>query len=72
MQREGYKMRVVSAETDLAGRFEVVVAADAEPTDLDEALATFLLGLVRKRHGTEASAADQQQASNQAGQESES
>jgi hypothetical protein len=67
-------VQVVSADLDLAllDRFEVVVDHDAEPADLDEALAEFLLTVVHKRHATEASAADQQQTSDQAGQGGES
>ena len=44
-------MQVVSADPDLdlLDRFEVVVDQDAEPVDLDEALAEFLLRIVEKR-----------------------
>ena len=44
-------MQVVSADLDLdlLDRFEVVVDQDAEPVDLDEALAGFLLWLVESR-----------------------
>ena len=42
-------MRIASSETDLSDRITVVVDRDAEPADLDEALADFLLRIVSKR-----------------------
>jgi len=42
-------VRVVSPETDLLDRFEIVVDPTAEPVDFDEVLADFLLGLVERR-----------------------
>jgi hypothetical protein len=51
--------QVVSTETDLHDRFEVVVDPDAEPIDLDEVLAEFLLKFVRKRSSAETSPAEQ-------------
>jgi hypothetical protein len=53
-------VQVVSAETDLdfLDRFEVVVDSDAEPADLDEALAAFLLEIVSKRHSAGTPAAE--------------
>ena len=44
-------MQIVSADLDLdlLDRFAVVVDRDAEPVDLDEAVAEFLLRIVEKR-----------------------
>jgi hypothetical protein len=42
-------VQVVSAETDLADRFEVVVDPDGEPADFDEAILTFLERVVEQR-----------------------
>ena len=39
-------------DVDLTDRFEIVVDPDAEPVDLDEALAEFLLSYVRSERGS--------------------
>ncbi len=39
-------------DVDLTDRFEVVVDPGAEPVDLDEALAEFLLSYVRSERGS--------------------
>jgi hypothetical protein len=41
--------QIVSSSTALLDRFEIVVDPDAEPVDLDQALAEFLLAVVEKR-----------------------
>ena len=46
------------SDRDLSGRFEVVVDHDAEPADLDEALADFLLRIVSKRCSAETPATE--------------
>jgi hypothetical protein len=47
-------MRVASPETDLD--LDVVIDPDAEPADIDEALARFLLAYIRRTHSTTAEA----------------
>ena len=42
-------MRVVSGEHDLFDQFDLVVDQDAEPVDLDQVLAEFLLNYVRQQ-----------------------
>lgn len=44
-------MRIVGTEHDLLDRFDVVVDEDADPVDLDQALAEFLLSYVRSTAG---------------------
>lgn len=44
-------MRVVSAEADPLDQFDLVVDQDAEPVDLDQVLAEFLLSYVRSSAG---------------------
>ncbi len=39
-------------DDDLSGRFEITVDPDAEPVDIDEVLAEFLLSCVRKDGGS--------------------
>ncbi len=48
-------MCVVTHEPDLLDLFEIVVDPDAEPTDLDEALAEFLLRYMRRNRSSVAS-----------------
>lgn len=40
-------MRVAETNADISDRFKVLVDPEADPTDLDEALAEFLLSYVR-------------------------
>lgn len=51
-------MQIVSADPvlDLAGRLKVVVDDNAEPSDLDATVATFLLKYVSKRRSAEPAA----------------
>jgi len=51
-------VQVAFADPDLLSRFEVVVDHDAEPSDLDEALAEFLLKIVHKRRSAVSPAAE--------------
>ncbi len=52
--------QIASADLDLLDRFEVIVDPNAEPADLDEALASFLLNDVRRRQSSaETSPTDQ-------------
>ena len=44
--------------SDPLNRIDLVVDQDAEPTDLDEALAEFLLKIVSKRHSADPAAGD--------------
>ena len=44
-------MRVISSDLDFADRLHVEVDQTAEPVDLDEAVAKFLLAVVERRSG---------------------
>lgn len=44
-------MRVVVGEPDLSARFDVEIDSDAEPIDIDQVLAGFLLSYVRSAAG---------------------
>ena len=41
-------MRILGNNSDLTEQFEVVVDQDAEPADWDDALADFLLAVIRE------------------------
>ena len=41
-------MRILGNNSDLPDRFEVIVDRDAQPADLDDALADFLLACVKR------------------------
>ena len=45
-------------DPDLSDRFLTLVDPDAEPVDLDEVVAEFLLQIVRKRHSAGTPAAE--------------
>jgi len=56
MGKKDRRPRSASRETDIADKFTVVVDPDAQPVDWDEAVATFLLACVQKRHEDEEAA----------------